>query len=84
MKRNINIFLPHSNEFFVHGQAVNKDVSSASRRTILFVCEHGAGRSAIAAAFFNRMAKEQSLSYHVSSEEYIRIRQSVQLCEMGL
>lgn len=50
--------------FFVHAQAVNKNTSSASKRTILFVCEHGAGRSAIAAAFFNRMTKEQNLNYH--------------------
>ncbi len=31
--------------------------------TILFVCEHGSARSVIAAAHFNRMAKEKGLPY---------------------
>ena len=30
---------------------------------ILFVCEHGAARSTIAAAYFNRLAEEQGLNY---------------------
>lgn len=33
------------------------------RKMILFVCEHGAARSAIAAAYFNKMAKERGLNY---------------------
>jgi len=32
-------------------------------KTILFVCEHGVGRSPIAAAYFNRLAKEKGLPY---------------------
>ena len=32
-------------------------------RTILFVCEHGVGRSPIAAAWFNRLATEKRLAY---------------------
>ena len=30
---------------------------------VLFVCEHGAARSTIAAAYFNRLAEEQGLNY---------------------
>ena len=30
---------------------------------ILFVCEHGAARSTIAAAYFNKLAEEHGLSY---------------------
>jgi protein-tyrosine-phosphatase len=31
--------------------------------TVLFVCEHGAARSTIAAAYFNKLAKERGLNY---------------------
>jgi arsenate reductase (thioredoxin) len=34
--------------------------------TILFVCEHGVGRSTIAAAYFNRLAKEKGLPYRAT------------------
>lgn len=43
------------------GQASKEDSSAAS--TILFVCEHGAARSTIAAAYFNKLAKESGLNY---------------------
>lgn len=32
-------------------------------QTILFVCEHGSAKSVIAAAHFNRLAEQKSLSY---------------------
>jgi arsenate reductase (thioredoxin) len=32
-------------------------------KTILFVCEHGAAKSPIAAAYFNKLAKEKGLNY---------------------
>jgi protein-tyrosine-phosphatase len=32
-------------------------------QSILFVCEHGAARSVIAAAYFNQLAKERGLNY---------------------
>jgi len=32
-------------------------------KKILFVCTHGAARSPIAAAYFNKIAKEQNLNY---------------------
>jgi arsenate reductase (thioredoxin) len=31
--------------------------------TILFICEHGAARSTIAAAWFNKLAQQQGLNY---------------------
>jgi arsenate reductase (thioredoxin) len=36
---------------------------SSATNTILFVCEHGAARSTIAAAYFNKLAKENGLNY---------------------
>lgn len=32
-------------------------------KEVLFVCTHGAGRSPIAVAYFNKIAKEQNLNY---------------------
>jgi len=40
---------------------VKKD---SSVQTILFVCEHGAGRSTIAATYFNKIAEQRGLKYH--------------------
>ena len=48
---------------FTQGQVTSNKSTTTSKPTILFVCEHGAGRSAIAAAFFNKMAKEKKLNY---------------------
>ena len=33
-------------------------------KEILFVCTHGAARSPIAAAYFNKLAKEKNINYH--------------------
>jgi len=33
---------------------------------ILFVCEHGAARSTIASAYFNKLAEEQGLNYRAT------------------
>lgn len=33
-------------------------------KEVLFVCTHGAARSPIAAAYFNKIAKEKNLNYH--------------------
>src|ERR671912_392470 len=35
----------------------------AQEKKIIFVCEHGAAKSVIAAAYFNKMAKERNLDY---------------------
>ena len=39
---------------------------SKESKEILFVCTHGAARSPIAAAYFNKITKEQDLSYHAT------------------
>jgi arsenate reductase len=38
-------------------------VSMAQNKTIVFVCEHGSAKSVIAAAYFNKLAKERNLSW---------------------
>lgn len=48
--------------FFAVGQN-NPGKKSNSNQVILFVCEHGAARSTIAAAYFNKLAKEKRLDY---------------------
>ncbi len=35
----------------------------AQTKKIIFVCEHGAGKSVVAAAYFNKLAKERNLDY---------------------
>jgi protein-tyrosine-phosphatase len=37
---------------------------SGVKTTVVFVCEHGAARSVIAAAYFNQIAAERHLPYH--------------------
>jgi len=37
--------------------------SKAASQTVLFVCEHGGAKSVIAAAHFNKIAKERGLPY---------------------
>ena len=41
----------------------NSVSQSQQMATIVFVCEHGGARSAIASVYFNKMAKEQNLQY---------------------
>jgi len=38
-------------------------VAMAQDKKIIFVCEHGAGKSVIAASYFNKLAKERKLGY---------------------
>src|SRR6266550_8232169 len=38
--------------------------SSTTSPTIVFVCEHGAAKSVIAAAYFNKLAAERHLNFH--------------------
>ena len=45
------------------GQDSNDRAAEAASPTILFVCEHGAAKSVIAAAYFNKLAKERGLKY---------------------
>ena len=45
--------------------AVSQERSvSSPPKTVVFVCEHGAARSVIAAAWFNKLAAEKHLAYH--------------------
>ncbi len=45
------------------GQDTKEQDETAKTQTILFVCEHGAAKSVIAAAYFNKLAKERGLKY---------------------
>jgi protein-tyrosine-phosphatase len=50
-----------------HGQPAPNDGDKTNDRvktTVVFVCEHGAARSVIAAAYFNQIAAERHLPYH--------------------
>lgn len=58
-KKIISLFFLGSH-FFAIGQSKKMQ----NKQTILFVCEHGAGRSAIASAYFNTIAKNKGLNYH--------------------
>ena len=43
--------------------AASEPTLQTSSRPVVFVCEHGAARSVIAAAWFNKLAAEQHLPY---------------------
>lgn len=45
------------------GQETQNNNKTKPDSTILFICEHGAARSTIAAAYFNKLAQEQGLNY---------------------
>lgn len=49
------------------GQAAEKQPTAETTSTILFVCEHGAAKSVIAAAYFNKLARERRLNYQAIS-----------------
>jgi arsenate reductase (thioredoxin) len=61
MKASLLISLCTFTSFFVFAQ--NDVKKNQVKQTILFVCEHGAGRSAIAASYFNKKAEKQGLIY---------------------
>jgi protein-tyrosine-phosphatase len=48
-------------------QTVQPSSDSTASSTIVFVCEHGAAKSVIAAAHFNRLASEKGLPYRAVS-----------------
>ena len=45
------------------GQKGKDKKASRTTPTVLFVCEHGAAKSVIAAAYFNKLAKDPRLNY---------------------
>jgi arsenate reductase (thioredoxin) len=48
------------------GQTTKAKKKTKTIETILFVCEHGAARSTIAAAYFNKLAKAQHFNYQAT------------------
>jgi arsenate reductase len=48
------------------GQSGKEKKASRVTPTILFVCEHGAAKSVIAAAYFDKLAKDQHLNYRAA------------------
>jgi protein-tyrosine-phosphatase len=48
-------------------QAGAEEATLAANKTILFVCLHGSVKSQMAAAYFNRIARERGLSYRAIS-----------------
>jgi arsenate reductase (thioredoxin) len=48
-------------------QAQGSQVKSARPPTVLFMCPHGAAKSVLASAYFQRVAKERGLNVHVIS-----------------
>jgi arsenate reductase (thioredoxin) len=49
---------------FLLGLPVVTSAQDRPLRTVVFVCEHGAARSVIAAAYFNELAAEAHLDFH--------------------
>lgn len=47
----------------LYGQNAKKQTANEQTPTILFICEHGAAKSLIAAAYFDKLAKERGLNY---------------------
>lgn len=45
------------------GQKGKEKEASKTTPTVLFVCEHGAAKSLIAAAYFDKLAKDQRINY---------------------
>jgi len=41
--------------------------AQTTQKTVVFVCEHGAAKSVVAAAHFNRLAQERGLRFHAIS-----------------
>jgi len=48
-------------------QRATGDLKSSKPPTILFMCPHGAAKSVLASAYFQRRAKERGLNVHVAS-----------------
>jgi protein-tyrosine-phosphatase len=50
-----------------HGAAAASGASSVAATQVLFMCPHGAARSVLAAAYFQKLAKERGLNVRVDS-----------------
>jgi arsenate reductase len=62
VKKNVPIFVFVLSSFLAVGQKTSEK-NKETKQVILFVCEHGAARSTIAAAYFNKLAKEKELNF---------------------
>ena len=55
---------------FVSGASLAQDLkdkaATEKQPTILFICEHGAAKSVIAAAYFDKLARERGLKYRAA------------------
>jgi hypothetical protein len=51
----------------VAAQTKTGNPKSSKPPTILFMCPHGAAKSVLASAYFQRLAKERGLNVHVES-----------------
>jgi arsenate reductase (thioredoxin) len=63
MKKNAKSLMPFLFVVMLSCGSTRQSNGAIDNQTILFVCEHGAARSTIAAAYFNKMAKEQGVNY---------------------
>src|SRR5262245_3281325 len=59
----MTLFLMIAAVVFGDGQSAK---TSASAPSIIFVCEHGAAKSVIATAYFNKLAAERGLPYRAT------------------
>jgi len=48
----------------IWGCTYERHPAKSSAPTVVFVCEHGAAKSVIAAAYFNKLAAERHLNFH--------------------
>jgi protein-tyrosine-phosphatase len=46
--------------------ALSNIPGNGQTRKVIFVCEHGAGKSVVAAAYFNKIAKDRNLDWEAS------------------
>src|SRR2546425_12978480 len=52
--------------FFLIARVASSQTPSTASPTIVFVCEHGAAKSVIATAYFNKLARERGLPFRAT------------------
>src|SRR5437588_10260648 len=75
--------------FFLIAGVESSQTPSTASPTILFVCEHGAAKSVIATAYFNKLAAERGLPYRAtfrgtSPQDELSVRAVAGLKEDGM
>jgi arsenate reductase (thioredoxin) len=66
--KRFNLYCKMKNKFgavfiLLMGSVIISQAQATLKPTVLFVCEHGAARSVIAFAYFNKLVKERGLDY---------------------